>query len=299
MAGLGSTSLIRRTIGRKLRALRERAGITQQQAAIALDKGRATLARIEDGHTAVRFREVDVRAMLTLYGASPEETADLLALTADTRNHRGKPWWHDYTETELPSWFAPYIGLEDAALRIRQYEVELIPGLLQTREYAELVVRVPDGYLSEEEQRRRVNVRIQRQSLLVRPQAPHLEVILNEAALARPVNGGEVMAAQLRHILDVTQRASVSVRILPWAAGIHAGMAACGPFTLLNFPTDSRGEPMEPPLAYAESLTGALYLQKPSEIAAYTMVWEDIERRSLDETASRELFTNALKGLDH
>ncbi|HZY57622.1 MAG TPA: DUF5753 domain-containing protein, partial [Rubrobacteraceae bacterium] len=226
--------------------------------------------------------------MLNLYRASPQESELLLGLTAETRNGN-KAWWHDLTETALPEWFQLYVTLEDAAETIRQYEPELIPGLLQTRAYAHQVMSVPEGYLTPDEIARRVDVRMERQSLLTRPRAPHLSVIIAETALHRPVGGPKVMAEQLQHLLDVTQRASVSVRILPSNVGVHGGMAASA-FSMLDFPTDPRsGEALEPPLVYMDTMTAAAYLHKAGEIQAYRMVWDDLTARALDESSSREL----------
>jgi transcriptional regulator with XRE-family HTH domain len=293
------SALLRRYIGRRFEALRQRAGLTQEDAARKLERGRATLGRIEEGDDRVRFREIDVKSMLALFKATDQETELLLALTAETRNGRRKSWWHDYTETALPGWFGLYVSLEDGAETIRQYEAELIPGLLQTRAYAEQVIRVPAGYIAEDETERRVRVRVERQSLLTRPRAPHLSVIINEAILHRPVGSADVMFEQLGHLVDVQQRSNVKVRVLPFAAGVHGGMAACGPFTVLDFPADPAGDPLEPPLAYAESLTGAMYLNKPDEVAAYRLAWDDIEKRALDERSSSEVITKAQKGYAH
>ncbi|MGH3569751.1 MAG: helix-turn-helix domain-containing protein [Pseudonocardia sp.] len=291
------SALIRRHIGRRFVALRAQAGLTQDQAAIALERARATLGRIEDGDERVRFREVDVRAMLQLYGANEEEGAVLLALTAETRNGHKKSWWHDYTETALPEWFGLYVTLEDSAETIRTYESELIPGLLQTPAYAAQINTMPPGYLDEHEIQRRVSVRLERQSLLTRPRAPHLTTILNEAVLHRPVGGNTVMTEQLEHLLEVTRQAAVTIRILPWSAGVHAGLGA-STFALLDFPTDTyTSEPLEPPLVYVDTLTGAMYLHKPDEISAYRLVWDDLQRRAHTEATSQKMISTALKGL--
>ncbi|MEU3455259.1 helix-turn-helix transcriptional regulator [Micromonospora sp. NPDC006766] len=288
--------LLRRYIGRRLEALRRKTGLTQEQAAERLQKGRATIARMEEGHEGVRFRDVDIRALLEIYNATEEDADLLLALTAETRNGRRKSWWHDYTETALPTWFGLYVSLEDSAETIRQYESELIPGLLQTPTYAEQVARVPAGYVPEEEIQRRVEVRVERQSLLTRPRAPHLRVVLNQAVLHRPVGGNQAMAEQMTHLVEIAVKANVSIRIVPFSAGVHGGMAACGPFTLLDFPADQRGEPLEPPLAYAETLTGAIYLHKPDEVSAYRLAWADLEKRALNQQASTRLILDAQKG---
>jgi len=292
------SALLRRYIGRRFQALRVRAGLTQEQAATALQRSRSTVARLEDGDERVRFRDSDVKAILDLYRAPDQDGAMLLALTAETRNGRRKSWWHDYTASTLPSWFGLYVSLEDSAETIRQYEPELVPGLLQTRAYAEQVMSVPAGYADEEERRRRVDVRVERQSLLTRPRAPHLRVVLNEAVLHRLVGGGDLMADQLGHLARVSEQANVSVRVLPYAAGVHGGMGAGAGFSLLAFPADPvTGQPLEPPLAYAESLTGALYLTKPDEVDAYRLAWDDLAGRALDEAASRAVIASAREGL--
>lgn len=289
--------LIRRYIGRQFTEMRERAGLTQERAADELQRARATLARIEAGDHRVRFRDVDVRAMLDLYGAEPEERERMLALTADTRNGHQKSWLHDYTMTALPQFFAPYAELEQSAEVIRQYEPELIPGLLQTREYALAVMRIPAGNVSDEEAEQRVSLRMQRQRLLTRPRAPHLETVINEAVLYRPVGGEEVLAGQLRRLVELSHQAGVSVRVVPFSAGVHGGMAASA-FSMLTFPSDARtGEPLEPPLAYVDTLTGAMYMNRPEQTEAYRLVWEDLTARALDEPESRARIADRLKEL--
>lgn len=289
------SAILRRYIGRQFTEMRRRAGLTQERAAEVLQRARATVARIEDGDHRVRFRDVDVEAMLKLYGATPEERERMLALTADTRNGHRKSWLHDYTMTALPRFFAPYVELEQSAEVIRQYEPELIPGLLQTGDYAAEVMAVPAGYLSAEESAERVRLRMERQVMLTQPRAPHLDVIINEGVLYRLVGGAEVMTAQLRHLSDASRQTGISVRVLPYRAGVHGGMAASA-FTLLDFPTDPRtGEPLEPPMAYIDTLTGAMYLNKPDSINGYRMVWDDLTTRALNETDSRALVSERLK----
>ncbi|WP_067695616.1 helix-turn-helix domain-containing protein [Nocardia jejuensis] len=290
------TALVRRHIGRRLTALRERSGLTQEQAAAALDKGRSTIVRMEDGADGVRFREIDVKAMLEVYGAATEERDILLALTAETRNGRKKGWWHDYTDTALPEWFTLYVILEDSATAIRQYESELVPGLLQTAEYAEHLARIPAGYVASDDIARRVQVRMERQSLLSKPNPPKLDVVLNEAVIRRQVGSPEMFARQLRQLSTAAQRRTISIRILPWSAGMHGGMAASS-FIMMDFPAGPHGAPLEPSLAYVETLTGAMYLNKPDEFAAYELVWRDLRKRALSPADSIQLINSILEGL--
>lgn len=286
------SALVRRHIGRRFIALRQAAGLTQEQAATRLERSRATISRIEEGEEGVRFREVDVRQMLELYHAPGKDREILLALTAETRNGRRKSWWHDYTETELPSWFELYVALEDTAEIICQYESELLPGLLQTRAYAEAIARVPTGLLDESEIQRRTKVRMERQSLLTRPRAPRLEVVISEASLHRVAGAGDLAAEQLQHLTDITKRANVVIQVLPWKAGIHGGMACSAGFSFLRFPADPiSGEPLEPPLAYVDSLTGAMYLTKPAEVDVYERAWDDLRARALSPEDSHKMIT--------
>jgi len=293
------SALLRRYIGRRFQALRVRAGLTQEQVAVALQRSRSTVARLEDGDERIRFRDSDVKATLELYRATEQDSEVLLAMTAETRNGRRKSWWHDYTATALPSWMRLYVSLEDSAETIREYEPELVPGLLQTRAYAEQVMSVPAGYTDADEAQRWVSTRMERQSLLTRPRAPHLKVVLTEAVLRPLVGGPELMAEQLAHLAKVSEQANVSVRVVPYSAGMHGGMsAASGGFLMLDFPADPvSGQPLEPPLAYTDSLTGALYLSKPDEVRAYQLVWDDLDRRALDESASRAAIAAAMEGL--
>lgn len=292
------TALIRRHIGRRFSELRDRAGMTQQQAAKQFDRGRTTIVRMEDGDDGVRFRPGDVATMLDVYGATEQERELLLALTAETRNGRKKGWWHDYTESELPAWFGLYVILEDSAVNIREYESELVPGLLQTQEYAEAVIRTPTSLVTEEQVKQRIQVRIERQSVLNRPTPLRFEVVLSEAVLRRPIGAPEPMNRQLQHLLEVGKRPNVSIRILPFAAGVHGGMTACNSFMMLDFPADPSGEPIEPPLAYVDTLTGAMYLNKPEEFAAYKLVWHDLDKKALNAKESKTLIASALEGLE-
>lgn len=292
-----SSTLLRRYIGRQFEGLRRRAGMSQEQASKALQRSRQTLIRIEDGDEAVRFRDSDVEAMLRLFNATEGERELLLALTAETRTAR-KAWWHDYTATALPHWFDLFVTLEDSAETISEYESELIPGLLQTRRYAEVILNLPEGNLPAEEVERQVQVRLQRQSLLSRPRAPHLLTILNEAVLHRVVGDPDVMAEQLEHLVETSRQANVSVRIMPFAAGAHGGMTAASHFWIFDLPVDARtGEQLEPPLVYIDTFTGAMYLNKRDEVAAYRRAWADMEDRALDRDTSRDMIATTLKGL--
>jgi transcriptional regulator with XRE-family HTH domain len=279
----GST-VPRRQLGRYLRQLREEAQITVKAAADALEWSTPRLWRIEKG--AVPMRALDVKNMCQVYGVPPDVTEALMGLAKETK---ARGWWHSYGDA-IPAWFELYVGLESAASRLRQYEPELVPGLLQTKAYATETFRVARPAISQADLDRSVAVRLERQGLLTRrfPPAPRLEVVLNEAALRRPIRDRDAMAAQLEHLVDTASLPNVSIRVLPQRAGLHRAMT-CGSFTILEFPDGTGGRDGEPPTVYSDILTGALYLDKPAEVAAYADVWSSMVDACLHETRSMEL----------
>ncbi|MEU7979666.1 helix-turn-helix transcriptional regulator [Micromonospora sp. NPDC049081] len=276
------SSVPRRHLGRVLRELRTEACMTLDAAAEALECSRHKMWRIESGLGMVRA--VDVRAMCELYGARRELTGALIALAGETR---GRGWWHAYGHP-VPEWFDLYGGLESAACRLREHAGALVPALLQTRAYAAATCPHRPGATGEERERP-VEARLRRQDLLRRrlPRPPRYEVLLAEAVLLREVGGAAAMAGQLRHLAEVSRLPQVSIRVLPLAAGAHDG-ALTGSFVLLDFPLGLRADP-DPPVVYQESLTGALYLDRPAELAAYEQVWADLVGAALDEEESRRL----------
>ncbi|MGN9918471.1 helix-turn-helix domain-containing protein [Micromonospora palomenae] len=280
---VGST-VPRRQLGRLLRQFRTEAGVTLDAAAEALEYSRQKIWRIESGLGPVRV--LDVKAMCELYHVSPEMTEAMRGLAAETKS---KGWWHAYGDA-VPSWFELYVGLESAASRLRGYDESLIPGILQTKEYAHSLYRL-GRTLSDEERERAVQVRLQRQALLMRrlPAAPRLESVLSEAVLRRIVGGPAVMTAQLDHLLKLSELPNVSVKVLPLAAGPQPG-AVAGTFMILDFPPTKGGRAApEPSVVYSESLTGALYLDKPDELAAYERVWKGLDALALGEAESKDM----------
>ncbi|MGN9810226.1 helix-turn-helix domain-containing protein [Micromonospora sp. BQ11] len=290
---LGST-VPRRQLGRLLRQFRNEAGVTLDAAAEALEYSRQKIWRLECGMGAVRV--LDVKAMCELYGVSPEMTEAMRGLAAETKS---KGWWHAYGDA-VPSWFELYVGLESVAAHLRGYDESMIPGILQTREYAHALYRL-GGTLSQEEQERAVQVRLQRQGLLIRrlPAAPRLDSVLSEAVLRRTVGGPPVMTAQLDHLLKLSDLPNVSVRALPLAVGPQPG-AVAGTFMILDFPPTKGGRAApEPSVVYSESLTGALYLDKPDELAAYEHVWAGLDRLALGEAESKDMIKQIIGEMRH
>lgn len=289
----GGSSVPRRQLGRYLRAAREQAGISLEMAARELEVSRATMYRIEGGGTAVR--KADVVAMCTHYGVPAEMTTALVALAAETK---AKGWWHAYGDA-IPSWFELYVGLEAAASRLRTYAPEVVPGLLRTEAYAEEALRVTQPALPDEAVRRMVAVTGHRQATLSRrtPPPPKLEVVLNESVLRRSLRDRASMAAQLHHILALTERRTATVRIMPLDAGLHPAVAAGGTFTILTFTPRDSGE-AEPPTVYHEGLTAASYLDKAADVEAYDNAWAGLRGAVLDEADSRALLADAAKSYE-
>ncbi|MBO4273344.1 MULTISPECIES: helix-turn-helix domain-containing protein [Microbispora] len=269
-----SPTVLRLLLGTQLRRLRESKHIRLEEAGHAIRASHSKISRMELGR--VGFRRRDVADLLTLYGVSDEaEREALLSLVAQA-NAPG--WWHKYDDV-LPSWFEAYVGLEQAASTIRCYEVQFVPGLLQTPEYAAAVVRLGHPDAPAEEIERRVRLRMDRQELLARPDAPNLWAVIDEAVLRRPVGGPEVMRAQIEHLLEMVNLPRVTLQVIPFSAGGHA--AAGGPFSILRF----AGVGL-PDVVYLEQLTSAIYLEKREDIDRYLAVMERlcIQARPLADT---------------
>lgn len=289
--GTTGSTVPRRQLGRYLRDLRGKARLTVRAAAIELEWSEAKIWRIETGQTSMR--SLDVAAICQVYGAPPELTEALKGLAKETK---GRGWWHTYGDA-IPDFFDLYIGLEEAASEFQWYEGELVPGLLQTGDYARLLMQMDAPEADEDEIERRVHVRVSRQSLLTRPTAPPtLQVALNEAVLRRPVGGRAVMAGQLSRLQELAELPNVDIRVLPFRNGLHHGVVS-GPFVTLRFPADAGGRETEPPVVYIEGMTGALYLDKPQEVDRYDRAFGELWDTALNSTQSKNLLATAVKEL--
>ncbi|XTZ16701.1 helix-turn-helix domain-containing protein [Micromonospora echinospora] len=255
-------TVLRMLLGAQLRRLREASGVTREGAGWEIRSSESKISRMELGR--VGFKERDVADLLTLYGVTePGEREALLKLARDANN---PGWWHRYGDV-LPGWFQSYLGLEAAAALIRSYEVQFVPGLLQTREYARAVVMLGHGAAGAAEIDRRVGLRMQRQRLLDRPDAPHLWAVVDEAVLRRPIGGPAVMRGQIAALVEATKVPNIRLQIVPFDAGGHA--AAGGAFTILRF-----GDQDLPDIVYIEQLTSALYLDKRDDVDHYAAAME-------------------------
>ncbi len=264
MDGVGDSSTVRRILlGSLLRRLRESRGVSMREAGYHIRATESKISRLETGK--VSFKERDVQDLLTFYGVGDGAERDQVLDLVREANAQG--WWHGYGEV-LPSWFEAYIGLESAASVVRNYEVQFIPGLLQCPEYMEAVLASNRPQNAADTQRR-VELRKRRQSALERPEAPVLWVVLDEAALRRPIGGREVMEAQVAYLIEQAERPNVTIQLLPYSVGAHA--AEGGAFTLLRF-----AEADLPDVVYLEHLTGAQYIERPEDVEQYARAMDRI-----------------------
>jgi transcriptional regulator with XRE-family HTH domain len=254
--GTSAPTVLRMILGRRLQERRQGAGASLDDAARALRVTSLTIRRLEKAEVALK--PLYVEKLLETYGADQQEIDEFVVL-AERANEPG--WWHTYRDV-LPNWFSAYVSLEAGAQTLRAYEPHYVTGLLQTHAYARGVLRGGFPNEADEDLGRRVDLRLRRQSLLERPDAPTLWVVLEEAVLHRVVGGPEVMREQIERLLEVSELEHVSVDVVPFTAGAHVG--ACAPFTYFRFE-----EPELPDIVYTEVLSGAMYLDQRSDVSAH------------------------------
>ncbi|OUC91562.1 helix-turn-helix domain-containing protein [Streptomyces swartbergensis] len=264
----------RLALGARLRGLREERGIGRADAGHVIRASASKISRMETGRHGFKLR--DVADLLTLYGVTDEaERATLLALAEQANT---PAWWQYYSDV-VPTWMQTYLGAEQAASVIRCFQVQRVPGLLQTADYARASIRVAHPDAGAQEVERRVALRMTRQRILHRRPATRLWAVIDEAALRRPVGGLDVLRAQLRHLIEICGLPQVTVQILTFRSGGHA--AEGGPVTILRLPGGEL-----PDVVYLEQLTTGLYPDRPAEIECY---WDAmnrlvVEAESPDET---------------
>ncbi len=264
----------RLVLGARLCGLREERGISRVAAGHVIRASRSKISRLEGGRHGVKPR--DVEDLLTLYGVTDEaERATLLTLAEQANT---PAWWQYYSDV-VPAWAQLYLGAEQAASLIRCFEVQRVPHLLQTPDYARAAIRLAHPGAGAREIDRRCMLRATRQRILHRRPTAQFWAVIDEAALRRPVGGLDVMRAQLRHLIELCRLPQVTVQILPFLAGGHA--AESGPVTILRLPGG-----LLPDMVYLEQLATALYPDRPDEIERYWDVMNRlvVEAESPDET---------------
>ncbi|GGO43309.1 transcriptional regulator [Streptomyces daqingensis] len=277
----------RLVLGERLRKLREAQYISRREAGEAIRVSGENIAQLEGGHRG--FTERDVADLLTIYGVADEAERATLQVLAEQSNQPG--WWNTYSDV-VPDWFRTYLGLEQAADVIRTYEVQFIPGLLQTPQYARAVIALGHPGAPAAQISRRVELRMQRQRVLHSRQPPHLWAVIDEAALRRPVGGRETMRGQIQHLVAMCDLPHVTVHLMPFEAGGHA--AAGGPVTLIRMP-----ERELPDLIYLEQLIGASYPAEREEVDHYRHVVDRLVTDAAPARQTRSLLLGMLEEMQY
>jgi transcriptional regulator with XRE-family HTH domain len=248
-------TVLRMLLGAQLRRLREAAGVPADKAGFEIRSSRSKISRMENGRVGFKLR--DIEDLLTLYGVTDgQQRAEVVTLA---RQSSAPDWWTRYGDL-LPGWFETYLGLESAAVSIRSFEVQFVPGLFQTEDYVRAVTRLGHQTASADEIERRVALRARRQELLARPAPPRVWAVLDEAVLRRAYGGPGVLRAQLVHLAAAARLPHVTLQVVPFSRGGHAG--ASGAFSLLRF-----AERDLPDVVYLEQLTSAVYLDQRADEA--------------------------------
>ncbi|RAY11322.1 transcriptional regulator [Actinomadura craniellae] len=281
MAAGESPTVRRRQLINELKRLRESAGLTQDQVAEQMDWHPTKVFRIETGRTGPHPN--DVRGLLDIYGVTgTTQRAALIQLAKDARK-RG--WWYSYRDV-LPSRYEFYIGMESEASSVRTFELAVIPGLLQTEDYARALVSGGPMELDTDEIQRRVEVRMARQQVLDRTDRPQLWAIIDEAAIRRPIGGPKVMAAQLRHLIEASEQGKTTVQVIPYRVGAHSGTG--GPFIILGFPTATDVD-----VVYMETIGGNLWVDQYEEVQLYSTAFDHLRAVALSPDDTRAMLDKA------
>jgi hypothetical protein len=281
----GPTAL-RIILGGHLRRMREAAGITRSDAGYEIRSSESKVSRMELGR--VGFKERDVGDLLTMYGLDDSEERERLLALAREANNPG--WWHRFGDV-LPSWFQSYLGLEAAAQLIRTYELQFVPGLLQTEEYVRAVVQLGRGQIPAEEIERRVSLRVNRQKILLQANPVRLWAVVDESVLRRPIGGRKAMQFQLEHLIEASYMPNVTLQVMPFDSGGHA--ATGGAYSILRFPEQDL-----PDIVYIEHLTSALYLDKLEDLDQYTATMEALCVAAPPPSKTRDALAGILRDFD-
>ncbi len=281
----GSPALFKRTIALSLQRWRKEAGLAQKDAAKRLDRTPQHISNLESGERLPSA--ADLELLLVQYGKEDRITfmRELLSAAKRARN-----WWTAMSGA-VPKWFDLYLGLESGASELSTFETVLVPGLLQTREYAEAVIR-GNPNLTKEQVDQLVDLRIGRQQILDREEDPvHLWAVLDESVLHRQYGGPITMHGQLQHLLDMSERPRIDVQVLPYDAGATFAQQG-GSFVVMRFPAAMENDPG---LVYLELLTGGQYFEEPGEIAEYRRALTRLHALAADQKRSGEIIRQVMK----
>jgi transcriptional regulator with XRE-family HTH domain len=259
-----SPTVRRRELGALLRAIRNEKGLTVEQVAERLLCSPSKVSRMETGHGVVTAR--DIRDLCDLYEVTDEAERDRLKQLV--REGKQPGWWQPY---DLP--YSTYVGLEVEALSISDFQSSVVPGLLQTADYARAGHEGTMPRLSAEDIERRIEAKLTRQALLTQPEPPSFKTVLDEAVLHRAVGGSEVMRAQLERLIEVSRLPNVTLQVIPFDVGAHPGLESN--FNILDLPAPASG------IVYVEGLVGPIYLERPDDVERYRKVFERLQEIAL------------------
>lgn len=286
MANTLGPAYLRRRIGRALRQRRDELGIKRDEAAKYIGVQPGTMSKIELGKQNIGLGSL--RALLAHY-AFPAPQVEKLLAECEQANKRG--WWMRYGEG-IPEWFRDYVGLEADARQILVYQVEPLPELLQTDDYAAEVTRGSRPEATEDDIRQLVEIRRSRRALLTSERTPALHFVINESAIRRLVGSAKVMREQLEYLVRLAEHPKVTVQVLPFSAGAHPGMK--GGFSVLRFVDDPEDDFAT---VYVEIETGGMYPDRRVELDRYTQLHDQLRALALDERESVELLTEVFERL--
>ncbi|KUN96615.1 XRE family transcriptional regulator [Streptomyces resistomycificus] len=281
MASNVNPTVRRRRLGQELRRLRELKGMTAEEVAERLLVSQSKISRLENGRRSISQR--DVRDLCGVYEVDDQRIGESLMQMAKDSRQQG--WWHAFGD--IP--YSVYIGLETDAESLRVYEPQIITGLMQTRAYAEAIIRGGSPETSDTEIDKRVQVRMRRQDRIAADGEPlRLWVVLDEASLRRVVGSRPVMREQLEHLAEMSQRPHITVQILPFEVGAHPGIN--GQYSILEF-----ADAADSSVVYIEGVTSDLYLEKAHDVQKYTVMYEHLRAQALNVDQSTRLIEDVAK----
>ncbi|MFJ4683962.1 helix-turn-helix domain-containing protein [Streptomyces sp. NPDC088789] len=281
MASNVNPTVRRRRLGQELRRLRELKGMTAEEVAERLLVSQSKISRLENGRRSISQR--DVRDLCGVYEVEDHRMVDSLMQMAKDSRQQG--WWHSFGD--IP--YSVYIGLETDAASLRVYDPQVVPGLLQTRGYAESLITgaLPEAAPADID--KRVQVRLRRQERISAAENPlRLWAVLDEAALRRAVGSRQVMIEQLEHLLDMSQLPHVTVQVIPFSMGAHPGVS--GQYAILEFP-----DAADSSVVYIEGVTSDLYLEKPQDVGRYSVMYEHLRAQALNVEQTRQFISDVVK----
>ncbi|MFE9022195.1 helix-turn-helix domain-containing protein [Streptomyces sp. NPDC007808] len=281
MASNVNPTVRRRRLGQELRRLRELKGMTAEEVAERLLVSQSKISRLENGRRSISQR--DVRDLCGVYEVEDHRIVDSLMQMAKDSRQQG--WWHSFGD--IP--YSVYIGLETDAASLRVYDPQVVPGLLQTKQYAEALIAGALPETASTEIEKRVQVRMRRQERISTEENPlRLWTVLDEAALRRVVGNRSLMRDQLEQLVEQSQLPHVTVQVIPFDMGAHPGLN--GQYAILEFP-----DAADSSVVYIEGVTSDLYLEKANDVQKYSVMYEHLRAQALNVDQSRQFIADIAK----